>query len=336
MRDDPHEPAERSRPFRKDDDDEAFLSALNEALAGCALPGPTTETEPARLPIVYIVGAPRSGTTLLSQIASRYLPLGYVDNVVARFWRRPGIGIRLSRMLLGRDARRAIAFESKHGVTSGAAGPHEFGYFWRHWLPLDQAPNHHLSPALLARVDVAGLRSALEDEMLATFGSGMVLKNVICGFHAAFLTRVHATSLFVHVVRDSYDTCASILRSRAERYGSYEHWWSLKPSTYPFAGVAGDPAAEVVRQVLDCRREIAASVAAPGVASITVPYPDLCADPGAAIEAICDALARLGSDVRPLATDYPQLRTTPSPVVPDALAAALRHHLESAARPMQP
>jgi hypothetical protein len=336
MRDDPHESAARSPAFRKDDTDEAFLVALNSALAGCTLPTPAPTVDARQLPLVYIVGAPRSGTTLLSQLASRFLPLGYIDNVIARFWQRPSAGIRLSRILLGEAARTEITFESKHGVTTGCAGPHEFGYFWRHWLPLDDAPNHHLPPERLARVDSAGLKSALEDEILSAFGTGAVFKNVICGFHAAFLSGLHPASLFVHVVRDDYDTAASILRSRAERYGSYDRWWSLKPSTYPFSEVAGDPAGEVVRQVLDCRKEIAESLTRPGVSSMTLRYADLCADPGVALERICAALSPLGSNIRPTNDELPKLRAGGSPTLPAPVARAVRTHLEAAARPMLP
>lgn len=336
MRNDPHEFATRALPFRKGDADEAFLAALNDALAGCVLPPPEYPASVAQLPLVYIVGAPRSGTTLLSQLASRFLPLGYIDNVVARFWRRPSVGIRLSRIVLGPDARRSIKFESRHGTTSGAAGPHEFGYFWRHWLPLDQAPTHHLAPEMLARVDESGLKSALEDEILASFGRGVVFKNVICGFHAPFLSRLHPASLFVHVIRDDYDTAASILRSRVERYGSYDRWWSLKPSTYPFPGVSGDPAAEVAQQVLDCRRETAASLASPGVSSIALRYADVCSDPLAALEAICAALTPLGAHLKPAAGNLPRLEASALPVLPNALADGLRTRLQAAALPRLP
>jgi len=327
MRDDPHEAGTRLAAFAKDPSGEAFLAALNASLAHADLPGPECDADPASLPLVYIVGAPRSGTTLASQLASRYLPVGYIDNLVARFWRRPSAGIRLSRLLTGTAGREAIGFESRHGVTAGVAGPHEFGYFWRHWLRLDDASTHHLAPDALARVDAAGLRHALEAEILAAFGTPAVFKNVICGFHAAFLSGLHPRSLFVHIERDAYDTCASILRSRMERYGSYTRWWSLKPSTWPFDTAPGDAAAEVARQVLDCRVEITRELASPGVRSLRLAYADMCADPAGTLRKVCTALAPLGARIEPHAGPMPALAASGSPPLPPALAARLRECL---------
>ena len=275
---DPHDIAERLAAFRHDPAAEEWLTALNQLLADAELPAPPSAIDPAQLPLIYIVGAPRSGTTLLSQLLSRYLAVGYINNLIARFWLRPSVGIRLSDLVLGAHARERIELESRHGSTEGAAGPHEFGYFWRHWLQLDSQPTHHLSDAAAQRVDRAGLRHALRDEILDRFGLPVVFKNVICGFHAPLLSEVHPQSWFVHITRDRRDTAASILKSRHQRYGSYDAWWSLKPSTFSaIAGIA-DPCEQVVRQIDDCRAEIAESLRQAGVRSKVIRYEALCAD----------------------------------------------------------
>jgi hypothetical protein len=243
---------------------------------------------------------------------------------MARFWACPSVGIHLSRAVLGPNAREGIVFHSTHGVSEGACGPHEFGYFWRRWLPLDGAPTHHLSEQALESVNRDGLRQALERDILASFGTGVVFKNVICGFHAGFLTALHPVSLFVHITRDPFETAASILESRKERYGSYETWWSLKPSTHPFGTAAGDAAAEVVRQVLDCRDEMQRELARPGVQGITVAYEDLCADAGGVLKAICRRLEAMGCPVQPLGAEFPTFTATRTPRLPETLTARLR------------
>jgi len=320
---DPDECDDRLPAFSKSAGDEAFLHALNVRLADARFDTGSIASDPAAWPLVYIVGAPRSGTTLLSQLTSRYLPVGYIDNLVARFWLRPSVGIRLSRIVLGDRARDTIELESRHGVTRGASGPHEFGYFWRHWLHLDDAPNHHLGEDALARLDSAGLKGALEQEIIATFAAPVVFKNVICGFHAAFLTRIHPRSLFVNIERDEYATCASILRSRLERYGSYDHWWSLQPSSYPFDPPATDPCAEVALQVDACRREIRAELARPGVHAITLRYEELCANPSASMRRICDELDQLGASIRPTCAQLSPLQATGNPSLPQTMQARL-------------
>lgn len=288
MNGDPHEAGLRAPPYAKDPADESFFEAMNLALADASLPrAPTASTE---LPLIYIVGAPRSGTTLLSQLLSKYLPVGYINNLISRFWLRPSAGVRLSESLLGPDAGTAIELKSRFGTTTDLIGPHEFGYFWRHWLRLDEAATHSLAPKDLARIDVGGLVDALEGEILGSFGRPVVFKNVICGLCAPFLSMLHPRSLFVHIDRDPLLTAASILNSRLERYGSYSNWWSLKPSTYPFLDASG-PEDEVARQVVDCRREIDQALSQPGVHAVRLSYESLCADPAAELDRIAGSLA---------------------------------------------
>ena len=299
---DPHETHARLPRLQKRAADEQFLSALNAALVQADLPGPVMAIEAAAgLPIIYIVGAPRSGTTLLSQLLVRALPVGYIDNIVARFWRRPSVGIRLSRIVIADAARRTQEFSSEHGVTSGVAGPHEFGNFWRHWLALDASPTHHLSDVALAQLDADALQHELRAEVLAHFGMPAVFKNVICGFHAGWLSALHPPSLFIHITRDRRSTCASVLEARLERHGTYAAWWSLKPSTYAEIAQLEDPCQQVVRQVQDCTREMQAALAVPAVRQLELTYEEVCSDPPASIERVCRAVSAFSEPISPVA-----------------------------------
>jgi LPS sulfotransferase NodH len=298
---DPHDAQPRLAPFRKDDGDEAFFSALNRVLATAELPSrKRSDLDPATLPIVYVVGTPRSGTTLLSQLLSRYLPVGYINNLIARFWQRPSVGIRISAALLGESGRDKIAFDSLHGVTPGIEGPHEFGYFWRQWLRLDMAATHKLSATEAASVDVAGLRRALEQEILSEFAAPVVFKNAICGFQAELLSQVHPASLFIWIQRDTAEVTRSILRSRMERYGRYDAWWSLKPAGFPQLRELASPVQQVLGQVADCHDEFARALVLPGVRWLTVDYANLIQQPERVLEQVCDALAVMGHALSPL------------------------------------
>lgn len=329
---DPHETTPRLAAHAKDEAHERFLAHLNDWLARMPLDEPVSAGA-ADLPLVYVVGAPRSGTTLVSQLLAKYLDVGYINNLIARFWRRPIVGIRLSAICLGPDARRAISLHSTHGVTPGLAGPHEFGYFWRYWFGLDRAATHHLMPHEVARVDAEALGRVLRQEILGGFGRPTVFKNVICGFQAQLLTRIHPRSLFIHVTRDPLATGASILAARRARYGSYDAWWSLKPATFDTIRHAATAAEQVAMQVQDCRVEFAAELGSPGVHAMTLSYEDTCLGPEAQLERICEAMCRLGGDVRPLGP-VERLEPSPGPALPadlrEALAAALarpRGHL---------
>jgi LPS sulfotransferase NodH len=177
---------------------------------------------------------------------------------------------------------------------------------------------------LLSQVDKSGLKKALENEILASFKSPVAFKNVICGFHASFLTEIHPASLFIHIKRDPYTASASILKARMTRYGSYDTWWSLKPSSWPFNTQPGDAAAEVATQVMECRREIDEELSKPGVKSLQVTYEELCTDTQGLIEKICHKLKDMGSYIDPVSTDYPALTVSAPPKLPDELEKRLK------------
>jgi LPS sulfotransferase NodH len=319
---DPHETFDRLASFRADPGEEQWLLSLNRRLASAPTPPARADLDVSRMPLIYIVGAPRSGTTLLSQLVSKYLEVGYIDNLIARFWLAPAVGIRLSRLVLGAEARRSIALRSTHGATHDPAGPHEFGYYWRHWLKLDDASTHHLTPEELSRVDLAGLRHSLEREVIGAFGLPVVFKNVICGFQAGYLSDLHPASLFVHITRDPVHTACSILETRQARYGSYGAWWSLKPAAFESLRRPESPPEEVVLQVLHCRREFAAELA--GVRSLTIEYEALCSEPDAELQRVCDAISAIGTRMRPLAPVEPLRPSSQRTIDHETRAAVVR------------
>ena len=323
---DPHESGTRLPRFAKQGRDEQFLEAFNSGLRDMTQVLTPAPPHPDQLPILYIVGVPRSGTTLLSQLVSRYLPVGYINNLIARCWSRPSVGIGLSRSLFGDRSREGITFQSSYGTTQEVVGPHEFGYFWRHWLALDQAPHHHLSVDAVGALDAHGLKQALEQEILGAFEQPVVFKNVICGFHAAYLATVHPRSLFIHITRDQYAAATSILEARQLRYGSYDVWWSLKPSTYPFR-YQGDPGAEVAQQVRDCRTEFECELSQPGVQAMTVSYEALCENPAGVLDEIAGRVRAFGIPFERLNEELPHLFPTPPSTLPEDLQRRVRECL---------
>jgi len=328
MEHDPHEPDKRVAEYAKNSEDEKFLHSLNDALKTAHIVLPPVGRQLLKLPIIYVVGTPRSGTTLMYQILCKYMQVGYINNLIARFWLRPSVGIRLSETILGTASGDLVELKSRYGTTAGVAGPHEFGYFWRYWLKLDDSPTHHLSETALAKVDARGLKHALENEILGSFRRPLVFKNIICGFHAAFLTAVHPDSLFVNITRDTLATTRSILNARKKRFGSYNAWWSLKPASYPFDIFPDNPAAEVVKQVFDCRREIEIELSKPGVNAVTVTYEQLCTETEQVIERIRNKInAASNHEIKMANCDFPNLRISPAAALPKKIEQRLKQSI---------
>lgn len=332
MSHDPHDPVPRLPAYAKNADDEAFLEALNEALERAPLPRVAPPIAAEVLPVLYIVGLPRSGTTLASQLVCRGLEVGYINNLIARFWRRPSVGIRMSKIVLAEELRSQIEFTSRHGVTHGLAGPHEFGYFWRKWLDLDRIETHSPPVMHLTTLDGKGFKRTLEREIVEPFALPVVFKNPICAFYASFLTSMHPRSAFIWIRRNPYAVAASILKCRHERLGSYNHWWSLKPATYPVISQLADPAEQVARQVADCTKEMASALGSGRLLCRTFDYEDICRRPAAFVQSVADLLAHMGTKAALLTQEHQPFSAMAPAALPEELSERLRKLVAQTAR----
>src|SRR5688572_22353457 len=88
------EEARRTTAYRKDPANEEGLRALNELLEPIQKQLEVQFKSP-RLPVVFIIGAPRSGTTSVSQLLAYSGRFAYISNFLARFWLAPLIGAKI-------------------------------------------------------------------------------------------------------------------------------------------------------------------------------------------------------------------------------------------------
>lgn len=233
---------ERRRPtFAKDPHDEDFVRHL------CGTLGPLEDAlcrkPEGDAPSVFILGLPRSGTTLLYQILANSLDVAWPTNLMARFWGAPAVGMRLSRVLGLFD--QPVELRSEHGVTNGAHSPHEFGYFWLNWLRYDDVL--HKGDLHERMIDWKGLTRKLRS-ICAQAGKPVLYKNLLYAYHLEAFARATPESLFVLCQREPADVAVSILRTRRERYGDEREWWSVRP---PDCGglMAEDAYTQIANQV---------------------------------------------------------------------------------------
>jgi hypothetical protein len=230
-----------------------------------------------RPPIVFIVGAPRSGTTLLYQLMSTYLQVAYVSNFMARFWMAPVVGHWLHGLVLRGASPFDDELASAFGVAQGALAPHEFSWFWRLWAELPDSD--HLRRDELEQLAWQPLLDELES-VAAWSGSPLVLKALNhVDYHIAFLAERLPQARFVHIRREPLYVVQSILESRTERYGDPRTWWSIRPRDWASWRDA-EPVEQVCHQVGDCLQHIGAGLATlDDTRQLSLAYEDLVADP---------------------------------------------------------
>ena len=284
--------------FQKDADDEDFVAALNAALAPHEQG--QYDAHATGWPTVHVLGAPRSGTTLVTQLIAGHLGIGNINNLIATFWAAPCHGIRLSNRL-GLGGRESN-YTSTYGRTDDLHEPHEFGYFWSHHLgyrQMREPDNPNDDP-----IDWNNLRVVIRN-MTAAYGRPIVFKSFMLGFYAAQIQRAMPETRFVFVRRNPLDNAASILRMREQYSGNRDQWTSLKTREYEWLKNESTHV-QAVGQVLGSEAAYARALArAHGNNVIECKYEELCAAPGAFLEQVRAQLAEAGVDV-PLVREPPQ------------------------------
>jgi hypothetical protein len=276
-----------SEAYRKDPEDEAFLARFNEILSA------PQEAEYRELPEIYptlhIIGVPRSGTTLLTQLLAAHTNIGYINHLIAAFWRAPVYGIQLSKKLL--DPGSPMSYTSEFGRTKGISEPHEFGYFWSSLL--NYRAMQEQDAEFEEQIDWNRLCLILKN-MTHAFGRAIVFKSFLLGWHMVRVQRLLPMTCWIRIRRDPLQTALSILHLREKMFGSKFEWASLRPKEYQW--LREEPYwRQVAGQVFFIDRTYSDQLQhlPPGV-TLDITYRELCDDPARVLQLINGLLARNG------------------------------------------
>jgi hypothetical protein len=304
--------------FRKDPEEERFLTELNDALQ--SLEEARYRDLPERYATLHVIGVPRTGTTLATQLVAAHLDVGYINRLIAAFWKAPTAGIRLSRKLL--PDGRPRAFASTFGLTSNVQEPHEFGYFWR-WL-LGYEDLSDLGEEHAETIDWSRVGRVLIN-MTWAFQRPIVFKSFWLGMHIRQIQSLLPRTCFLRIRRDPLETALSLLRMREELLGSAGAWASMKPREYAWLRHESIPV-QLAGQVLYLERMLDGQVASvDGRNVVESSYEMLCEDPNRVIEQIGELLQRNESGVSRTSISTGAFKVSrPSRSAPQELVKAIR------------
>ena len=79
-------------------------------------------------PPVFIIGPPRSGTTVLYQLLCKHTNFSYINNFIGHWYRLPILAAKAYSILF--QGGNELKLNSNFGKSKNHYGPNEFGEFW--------------------------------------------------------------------------------------------------------------------------------------------------------------------------------------------------------------
>jgi hypothetical protein len=287
----------REEKYRKNDSLEKSLADINSLLFGLEKDA-VKEFKKNKYPIIFILGNPRSGSTLLLQWLASLGCFGYPTNIISRFFKAPYIGAKIQKVLAEFDFKGEIfdpsyekKFYSDLGKTKGPLAPHEFWYFWRRFFQYNEIQK--LDDSELKQVDTDLLLSelaALESE----FDKPLVFKGMMFNWNVEFLNAIFDDVLFINLKRNYLYNMDDIFYARKNFFGNTDKWYSFKPPEYNILKNK-NPEAQVAGQVVYTDRYIREQFyKIPKEKYLNIEYEELCTNPGKVYNLILEKFSSQG------------------------------------------
>ena len=175
---------------------------------------------------VFIIGPPRSGSTILYQIITEYLNVLFIDNLINMARRTTWFGFWLSYKCFG--SRQHHSFKSNLGHTEGLHAPNE-GLFWYKWLPKTK---HFVNPQDInnkAKQQMTQLVYALINK----YHRPIVFKNLSFSVRLPLIKQMFPNTKIIYIKRDPLYVAQSILVAKKRSGFPVEKVWSINPKNSP-------------------------------------------------------------------------------------------------------
>lgn len=290
---------QRRPQFRRNED----LERLLEELAGYLGPieGEIEKNfgRPA-MPPLFLVGNPRSGTSVFMQFLALSGAFSIPTNLLSRFYYAPFLGAKIQELLTNPeyDYKKELTAEnsgaglaSDIGKTQGSLAPSEFFHFWRRFLP--RYDPEYLDEGDCEKIDMAGLQKGIA-AIESVFARPFAAKAIIVQYNLDVLFSGFPNGLLVHIRRDPVYVMQSILQARERFYGNRGLWWSVKPKEYAQLKDM-DFYHQIAGQVYYTERALAEQMLKiPEPNKLIIDYEAFCADPPSVARAINEKYAGLG------------------------------------------
>ena len=200
---------------------------------------------------LFIIGAPRTGSTILYQSLTNLYDVLYIDNFGCKFHRNFFFGLWLSNKIYADQPHNN--YDSEHGDTSmhGMHTPSECGQFWYRWLPKE---HHFIDYDEIADEMIKQIKKEVS-AVINYFDKPILIKNLNVGQRLRLIWKCFPNAKFLYIKRDPFFVVQSILKARSQKNIPHNQIWSIKPPNYKSL-LSLDEVSMVTAQVYYLERQI--------------------------------------------------------------------------------
>lgn len=177
-----------------------------------------------KYPPVFIIGAPRCGSTLLYKVLTERFKFSYFSNFTAKSYKIPICGTLLQN-ILGVRARTG-EYNFNYGQVEDLGSPNECGEFWYRWFP--RGMHVYVAPGQTPARNLKELRAEIGG-ISAVSKRPIIFKNLYNSMRIAPIVEAMPEAVFIICRRHYIDNALSILKGRTKNLHSKDNWWSLPP-----------------------------------------------------------------------------------------------------------
>lgn len=180
---------------------------------------------PQKYQPVFIIGAPRTGSTILYQLITNFLEVIYIDNLIDIFYKNLFFGFWLSNKIFRNKQHNC--FKSHHGNTSqyGLHAPSECGGFWYRWLPREKTS---ISKGELFSYSSKEIESNIFS-IMNKYNKPLIFKNSYMSLRLGMVSEIAPNAKFIFIKRDPLFVAQSLILGRLQVNKNLNDWWGIRP-----------------------------------------------------------------------------------------------------------
>ncbi|MBO6712785.1 MAG: sulfotransferase [Balneola sp.] len=240
-----------------------------------------------KTPPIFILGAPRSGTTLFYQSLVLEFDFAYLSNLHCKLFGAPYLAEKIS------DYRSKYqqnpTFKSRFGSTKNWFSPSECGEYWYRFF--------RRSPQFVSLADAEGQELInLKTSYYALQNAAnkpVVFKNLLSVLRLEPILEVFPDALFLYVRRNEVENAHSILAARKALYNDYDKWFSLQPPSVSKISLLS-PEKQAVEQIREVHSLIKKSLKGKEKQLFELDYEAFCNNPELIMDNVSSFLSQNG------------------------------------------